>query len=481
MSDDLARLDATAQAELVRSGEASPGDLVEAAIGRIEALNGDLNAVIHPLFERAREAADGELADGPFKGVPFLLKDLIAHSAGDPFHEGMKFLRDLGWTEKEDTELVRRFRRAGFVICGKTNTPELGILATTEPEAHGATHNPWDVTRSPGGSSGGSAAAVAAGMVPAAHANDGGGSIRIPASACGLVGLKPSRGRTTLAPEFGDLNCGLVAEHVVCRSVRDTAAILDAVHGAAPGDPYVAPRPERAYLEEVGADPGRLRIGIRSRAPGGQFETHPECVTAAEEAGKLLESLGHGVEESAPEALDDPQYIEKFIGRWATGVAFELDYWARKTGKEVTAGDVEASTWTLAELARSLTAPQYLSALEHQQNATRQAARWWVEGFDLLLTPTMGEPATKLGEFDPDPENPVAPIMRSVAPAGFTAYWNSTGQPAISLPLHWNDDGLPVGIQLVAELGREDLLIRVAAQLEEAKPWTEHVPLAAAA
>jgi amidase len=295
------------------------------------------------------------------------------------------------------------------------------------------------------------------------------------------VGLKPSRGRTTLAPEFGDLNCGLVAEHVVCRSVRDTAAILDAVHGAAPGDPYVAPPPERAYLEEVGADPGRLRIGIRSRAPGGQFETHPECVTAAEEAGKLLESLGHGVEESAPEALDDPEYIEKFIGRWATGVAFELDYWARKTGKEVTAGDVEASTWTLAELARSLTAPQYLSALEHQQNATRQAARWWVEGFDLLLTPTMGEPATKLGEFDPDPENPVAPIMRSVAPAGFTAYWNTTGQPAISLPLQWDDDGLPIGIQLVAELGREDLLIRVAAQLEEAKPWSDHVPLAAAA
>jgi amidase len=481
MSDDLARLDATAQAELVRSGEASPGDLVEAAIGRIEALNGELNAVIHPLFEKAQEAAAGELADGPFKGVPFLLKDLIAHSAGDPFHEGMRFLRDLGWTEKEDTELVKRFRRAGFVICGKTNTPELGILATTEPEAHGATHNPWDVTRSPGGSSGGSAAAVAAGMVPAAHANDGGGSIRIPASACGLVGLKPSRGRTTLAPEFGDLNCGLVAEHVVCRSVRDTAAILDAVHGAAPGDPYVAPAPERAYLEEVGADPGRLRIGIRSRAPGGQFETHPECVTAADEAGKLLESLGHGVEESAPEALDDPEYIEKFIGRWATGVAFELDYWARKTGKEVTAGDVEASTWTLAELARSLTAPQYLSALEHQQNATRHAARWWAGGFDLLLTPTMGEPATKLGEFDPDPENPVAPIMRSVAPAGFTAYWNTTGQPAISLPLHWNDDGLPIGIQLVAELGREDLLIRVASQLEEAKPWTEHVPLAAAA
>src|SRR3954447_17122230 len=205
MNDDLARLDATAQAELIRSGEASAVDLVDAAIERTEALNGELNAVIHPLFEKARAAAAGELPDGPFKGVPFLLKDLVAHSAGDPFHEGMKHLRDLGWTEDEDTELVKRYRRAGFVICGKTNTPELGILATTEPEAHGATQNPWDATRSPGGSSGGSAAAVAAGMVPAAHGNDGGGSIRIPASACGLVGLKPSRGRTSLAPEFGDL------------------------------------------------------------------------------------------------------------------------------------------------------------------------------------------------------------------------------------------------------------------------------------
>jgi len=481
MTDDLARLDATAQAKLVRDGEASPAELVDAAIGRIEALNTDLNAVIHPLFDKARRAAAGDLPGGPFKGVPFLLKDLVAHSAGDPFHEGMRFLRDLDWTEDEDTELVKRFRRAGFVICGKTNTPELGILATTEPDAYGATHNPWDTSRSPGGSSGGSAAAVAAGMVPAAHANDGGGSIRIPASACGLVGLKPSRARTTLAPEFGDVNCGLVAEHVVCRSVRDTAAILDAVHGPAPGDPYAAPPPRGAYLVEVGADPGALRIGMRSAAPGGGFETHPDCVAAVEETGRLLESLGHGVEESSPEALDDPVHIERFTGRWATGVAFNLDYWARKTGREVTAEDVEASTWAFAEAARALSAPEYLSTLEYQQAAARDAAGWWEGGFDLLLTPTMGEPPTRLGEFDPDPDNPAAPLLRSVRPAGFTAYWNSTGQPAISLPLHWNDEGLPIGVQLVAELGREDLLIRAAAQLEEARPWAERAPVTAAA
>jgi amidase len=481
MTDELARLDATAQGELVRSGNASSLELVEAAIGRIEALNGELNAVIHPLFDKAREAAAGELPDGPFAGVPFLLKDLIAHSAGDPFCEGMRFLRDLGWTEDEDTELVTRFRRAGFVICGKTNTPELGILATTEPEAYGATHNPWDLSRSPGGSSGGSAAAVAAGMVPVAHANDGGGSIRIPASACGVVGLKPSRGRASLAPEFGDLNCGLVAEHVLCRSVRDTAAILDAVRGPAAGDPYVAPPPARPYLEEVGAEPGRLRVGLRSTAPSGQFETHPDCVAAVQDAGRLLESLGHGVEESSPSSLDDPTSVERFIGRWAAGIAFDLDHWARKTDREVTADDVEASTWALAQAARSLTAPDYLSALEYQQRSAREAASWWASGLDLLLTPTMGEPPTRLGEFAPDPENPTAPLLRSVAPAGFAGYWNTTGQPAISLPLHWSDDGLPIGVQLVAQLGREDLLIRVAAQLEEARPWADRLPAAALA
>jgi amidase len=480
MTDELALLDATAQAELVRSGEASPTELVEGAIARIEAMNGELNAVIHPLFEKARQAAGGELPDGPFAGVPMLLKDLVAHSAGDPFCEGMRFLRDLGWTEDEDTELVARFRRAGFLICGKTNTPELGILATTEPEAFGATRNPWDPERSPGGSSGGSAAAVAAGMVPVAHANDGGGSIRIPASACGVVGLKPSRGRTTLAPEFGDINCGLVAEHVVCRSVRDAAGVLDAVHGPAPGDPYVAPAPARPYLQEVGADPGRLRVGVRSAGPPGQFETHPACSDAVESTAMLLESLGHDVVESSPQALDDPVHVERFIGRWATGAAFDLDYWARKTGKEITAADVEASTWALNEGARTLTGPDYLSGLEYQQRTTRRAADWWASGFDLLLTPTMGEPPTRLGEFAAAPDDPTAPLLRSVRPAGFTAFWNVTGQPAMSLPLHWNEDGLPIGVQLVAELGREDLLIRVAAQLEKARPWAQRLPAAAA-
>jgi amidase len=477
LTGKLAALDATAQAEVVRSGEATPVELVEAAIARIEARNDELNAVIHPLFDGAREAAAGSLPDGPFRGVPIVLKDLMAHSAEDPFNEGMKHLRDLDWREPEDTELVRRFRAAGFVILGKANCSELGILPTTEPEAHGPTHNPWDMCRSPGGSSGGSAAAVAAGMVPVAHASDGGGSIRIPASACGLVGLKPSRGRVSQAPEFGDIMSGLVCEHVVARSVRDCAAILDAIHGPAPGEPYAAPTPARPYAEEAPGDPGPLRVGLMKTAPeSGEFDVHPDCVAAVDSAGRLLEELGHSVEISHPDALDDPTYTERFIQRWTSGVAWNLDYWSRKTGREVTEAGVEPSTWALAEMGRSLKAAEYLSALEHQQVTARRAAAWWVDGYDLLLTPTMGEPPTPLGDFAPESGNPAAAIFRSIPTAGFAAFFNSSGQPAISLPLHWSDEGLPIGVQLVAPLGREDLLVRIAAQLEQARPWADRRP-----
>ena len=266
-------IDATEQARLVRDGEASPSELLEEAVARLEALNPQLNAVIHPLVEQAREAAAGRLPDGPFSGVPFLVKDFSCYMKGVPVHEGMRVVRDAGYVADHDMWLTQRFRQAGFVIFGRTNTPELGILPTTEPVAYGATHNPWDLERSPGGSSGGSAAAVAAGIVAAAHANDGGGSIRIPASHCGLVGLKPSRARVSMAPDFGDALGGLVIELAVTRSVRDAAGILDAIHGPAPGDPYAAPAPERPYLQEVGADPGRLRIGIMTTPAGGGFET----------------------------------------------------------------------------------------------------------------------------------------------------------------------------------------------------------------
>lgn len=476
MNDDLGNLDATGQAELVASGQATPLELVDAAIERIERINPQLNAVITPLFDSARAQAAGELPAGPFRGVPFLLKDLSCHSAGDPFHEGMAFLKDRGWTEPHDTALAARFRAAGLVVLGKTNTPELGILPTTEPVAYGASRNPWDVTRSTGGSSGGSAAAVAAGLVPVAHANDGGGSIRIPASECGLVGLKPTRARVSSGPEFGDVMGGLTCEHVVTRSVRDTAAVLDATHGMEPGDPFTAPAPVRPYLAEVGADPGSLRIGVMTTAPLGQVTVHPDCVEAAEAAGRLLESLGHKVEVSHPTALNDPGFTGHFITNWAAGAAWTIDYWGRRTGTQVTVEDVEPLTWALAELGRSSTAAEWLWAREYLQVNSREVASWWSDGFDLLLTPTIAEPPPPLGSFDSPIDNPLHGLFRAAEVVPFTPPFNVSGQPGISLPLHWNADGLPIGVQLVAAFGREDLLLRVAAQLEAAQPWSMRRP-----
>jgi amidase len=391
----------------------------------------------------------------------------------------MRALKEAGHTADHDMWIAKKFREAGFVILGRTNTPELGILPTTEPVAYGPSRNPWNLEHSTGGSSGGSAAAVAGGMVAAAHANDGGGSIRIPASHCGLVGLKPSRARVSLAPDFGDILLGLVIELAVTRSVRDAAGILDAIHGPAPGDPYAAPPPARPYVEEVGTDPGRLKIGLMTVPSGGTFETHPECVTAAQDAAKLLEELGHHVEESHPTALDDPDYIPQFLVRWTSGVDWNLKYWGEKIGRELGPDDVEPCTWALAEQGRSHTAADLLRAIEYAQANSRRIASWWAEdGFDLLLTPTCGEPPPRLGEFESPPDNPAAPILRAIPFASFTAGFNTTGQPAISLPLHHTPDGLPVGVQLVAAYGREDLLLRIASQIETVRPWAERAPAA---
>lgn len=475
MSDDLARLDATAQAELVRRGEASPVELVDAAIERIEASNGEINAVIHPLYEKGRAAAAGDLPDGPFTGVPFLLKDLGAAFAGDPLHMGMQFLKDADFRSPVDSHLALRFRDAGFVTIGKTNTPELGILPTTEPRAYGPSRNPWDTSRSTGGSSGGSAAAVAAGMVPVAHANDGGGSIRIPASECGLVGLKPTRQRISEGPLIGDNMSGLTVELVVSRSVRDTAAILEAVHGPAPGDPYVAPPPLRPYTEEVGADPGALRVGVMTE-PLIEAEPNETVAEAARDAGRLLESLGHAVEESRPGGFEELDIVDTFLTRWMAGQTATLDQLGMVVGREIGPSDVEPLTWALAEEGRSRTAGQYLQAVGQHHLIARMVAAWFESGFDLLLTPTLGEPPPVLGSFDDSGSDPIAGLMRGVQTATFTALFNVTGQPAISLPLHWSDDGLPIGVQLVAPLGREDLLLRVAAQLEQARPWADRVP-----
>ena len=477
MSDELAFLDATAQAELVRRGELSPSALVDAAIARIEAVNPKLNAVIIPLFEKARaQAASADLPRGPFRGVPFLLKDLLAYSAGDPHHMGTRLLKRLGFVAPHDSNTAARLRAAGFVFLGKTNAPEIGTLPTTEPEAYGPTRNPWDPSRSTGGSSGGSAAAVAAGMVPAAHANDGGGSIRIPASECGLVGLKPSRARISFGPDLGEPIGGLAHEGVVTRSVRDTAALLDVLAGYEPGDPHTAPPPRRPFAEEVGADPGRLRIGILARLPGETGPTHPDCRAAAEGAARLLKSLGHAVEPSHPAALDELEVGQHFSMMYATHIARMVDVLGEVCGTPFGPGDLDPLNQALADLGRVATAQQYLATVDWLFGYTRRMAAWWASGFDLLLTPTLPQPPPPLGSFTPSREDPVMVGMRAAQFAGFTSPFNMTGQPAISLPLHWSDEGLPIGVQLAAAYGREDLLLRVAAQLEQARPWAGRRP-----
>ncbi len=473
-------LDATAQADLIRGAVASPAELVEDAISRIEKLNPELNAVIRTRFEEARREAAGTLPDGPFRGVPLVLKDLICTTAGEEMHEGMRILKEARYVAPVDQELARRFRAAGFVVVGRTNTPELGILPTTEPLAYGPTCNPWDTSRSTGGSSGGSAAAVASGMVPVGHANDGGGSIRIPASECGLVGLKPSRGRVSLAPEWGDIMGGLVCELAVTRSVRDTAAVLDAVAGPMPGDPFAAPASVTPYVQALTTDPGSLRIGLQTSAPGGAVTTHPDCVTAAESAGRLLESLGHRVESSVVTALDEIAFTENFLLVWSSGTSTDIDrYWPAKLGRAITEDDVEPLTWALAEFARQSSIGDLVMARQWLQAYSRRVAAWF-EDFDLLLTPTIAEPPPHLGEFDSPKDNPLHGLFRAAALVPFTPPFNVTGQPAISLPLHMNGDGLPIGVQLVAPYGREDILISVAAQLEAALPWDQRRPVVSA-
>jgi len=474
-ADEFAHLDATAQAALVRAGEVSALELVDAAIERIERGNPALNAVIHRRFERAREEARGALPDGPFRGVPFLLKDLDGVSAGDPYHAGNRALAQAGYVAPADSYLTAKFRRAGLVILGRTNTPEFGLMPSTESLAKGPTHNPWRLGHTPGGSSGGSAAAVAAGFVPMAHAGDGGGSIRIPASCCGLVGLKPGRGRLSLGPEAGEAWGGLVARLALTRSVRDCAAILQAVQGEMPGDPYTAPPPVTPYTAVIAAPGPRLRVGFTTRAPDPTVTTHADCAAAVSGAARLLEALGHRVEEARPAAWASEQFYQAtlthFLTAYGVWAAAEIDRVAALLGRAVTAADFEPGTWLIAEPGRTARALDYFAATEFFHAATRELARFWSEdGFDLLLTPVLPEPPPPLGQFH-DPANPLAGLARSAQFVPFVSPFNISGQPAISLPLHMNAAGLPIGVQLVAAAHREDVLLQVAAELERAAPW----------
>ena len=474
LADDTRWMDATDQAALVASGEVSALDLVEAAIERIERIDPSLNALTYRWFDDARRlAASPSLPSGPFRGVPFLLKDLYAAEAGRPLSNGSKCYKEAGYVSPDDTTLVSRYKAAGLVTLGRTNSPELGSVPVTEPEAWGPTRNPWDVSRTSGGSSGGAAAAVASGMVPFAHASDGGGSIRIPAACCGLVGLKPSQGRITLGPARDESNLGV--EHCVSRTVRDTARLLDATHGPGIGDTVIAPAPARPYVDEIGADPGRLRIGFLDHSPRG-FAVHQDCVTGVHATATLLESLGHHVEAAWPEILADHSQGKAFGAMWSTNMGMALRRFADALGREITADDVEAMNWVQAQFAEKVSGVDYAAAQAASVSFRRAVQSWWAEGWDLLLTPTLSEPPLAIGTIRNDPERPMAPLARSGEWVTFTGQFNQSGQPAISLPLHRTADGLPVGMQLVAAYGREDLLIRVASQLETAAPWAHLTP-----
>ncbi len=461
-------LDATAQAGLVRDGEATAGKLLEAAIAKVEKLNPALNAVVETMYESARAAARG-VPSGPFAGVPFLLKDIGASYAGAPMTSGSEYTRD--FVPDHDSELVVRYKRSGLVIFGKTNTPEFGIQPTTEPRLFGPCRNPWDAERSAGGSSGGAAAAVASGMVAMAHANDGGGSIRIPASCCGVFGLKPTRGRTTLGPD--DDVSGLVAEHAITRSVRDSAALLDAVSGPMPGDPCVAPPPERPFIEEVGADPGVLRVAFSTATPTGA-PLHQDCLAAVRDAAELCAGLGHEVEEAAP-VLDGEEIERHFAVLWSAGVASGVDGTYRTTGRKPSPDLFEPLTWALYEMGRGFSASEYLLAVSALQRVSRAVAAFFGR-YDVWLTPTLAEPPPPLGTFDSPPENPMQGYARATAYTPFTPIFNVTGQPATSVPLYWNEDGLPVGVHFAGRFGDEATLFRLAAQLEEARPWSDRRP-----
>lgn len=467
----------------------TPAELVERAIAQIEAHDPRLNAVVRRMFEQARTVAAAALPDGPLRGVPFLLKDLLADHAGVPTTSGSRYFA--GDVPQRDSELVRRYKAAGLVVVGKTNTPELGIMGVTEPALHGPTRNPYHAEHTPGGSSGGSAAAVAARLVPAAHAGDGGGSIRIPASSCGLVGLKPTRGRTPVGPDREEKWSGYVCQHAVTRTVRDTALLLDVIAGPELGSPYHAPVPERPFVDEVGRDPGRLRIAF-TLDPLLLGSTDPECRTAVERTAEHLARLGHDVEPARPD-FDREATADAYLSTVAANVYGDLAHAERTTGRRVRPRDVELATWVLREIGRTLSAGR-LMELHNIQGKTRWSVARFFQRYDLLLTSTTAKPPAEIGALMPTPVErvglevlrrlPLPMLLRQALVAArrqFAAYpntqlFNITGQPAISLPVHRTATGLPVGVQLAARFGEEGTLLRVAAQLEAELRWERVQP-----
>ncbi len=465
-------LDATAQAELVRRGEVSATDLVAAAIGRIAAVNPRLDAVIRTRFDRARTESAGELPDGPFRGVPILFKDLGCPVAGEVTAFGVGPMRDLAWPVT--SYLAQAFLAAGFVPLGRTNVPELGTAVTTEARSFPAARNPWDPGRSAGGSSGGSAVAVASGMVPVAHGNDGGGSIRIPASECGLVGLKPTRGRISQGPLVGEAWAGGTIDGVVTRTVRDAAGVLDVISAQMPGEPYYPPPLRRPLRDEVGADPGRLRVGVLDRPGGEGYLDDPQCRAAVAGTARLLGSLGHHVDESAPAAMFEQAFVRHFGVIIAADTEATFQAFERLLGRPIGEDEIEPRNAGYRRAGTALAAVAYLRSRAWIAMWARRMARWW-DDHDLLVTPTLGAPPPELGWFTA--AGPQHEGRRIVSFIPYTSQFNMTGQPAVSLPMHWTPGGLPVGVQLVAAYGREDVLVQVASQLEQAASWAQRRPL----
>jgi amidase/6-aminohexanoate-cyclic-dimer hydrolase len=467
--------DALGLAAWVRAGEVSPQELLEAAVSRVEERNPALNAVVLRAFEEGRKAIEAGLPEGPLRGVPWLLKDLHAAWKGLPLTNGSRFFADA--VSDYDAEIVQRYRRAGLVLFGRTASPEFGLTSTTESTLYGATRNPWRLDHSAGGSSGGASAAVAAGIVPAANASDGGGSIRIPASCCGLFGLKPTRARVPAGPTRGEGWSGMSTAHAVTRSVRDSAVLLDAVAGPATGDPYWAPPPARPFLAEVGADPGRLRIAVQTHAFNGA-PVDPECVAAARDAAELCRGLGHEVEEAA--LAVDPQLLATSAGTIISAhVRATLLERAAELGRDAAPDDVEPLTWLMAEGAKQLGASDYANALRGIHALGREVSVF-LERFDLILTPTMATPPLPIGRLSlsrADLPGLLADIPLTI---GFTQLFNASGHPAMSVPLCWSAAGLPIGVQFAARFGDEATLFRLAAQLETARPWFDRRPALAA-
>jgi amidase len=491
--NDYTELDATALAERVANKEVSPSELVELAISAIDRVDPQLNAVVHRMYEGARALArdDGrELPAGPFRGVPMVIKDFDGYAAGVPFTGSCRFLD--GYVPPQDSEAIARMRRAGFVFVAKTNCPELGIMGITEPKWRGPTRNPYDLQRTPGGSSGGSAALVAARAVPLAHGGDGGGSLRIPAAQCGLVALKATRGRVPLGPQQAEGWGGYVQWGALTRSVRDTAALMDCISGPLPGDPYAAAPLARPLVQELTKSPRALRIGFLAGTLFGR-QVHDDHRDAVLRAAAKLEQLGHHVEEAQPK-IEREQLVHAYLTQIAIGVAFELDQFAIMTGRKPRADLFEPVTWFLNQLGRTLSGVELMAAREATQAAGRATAAFH-ERYDLFLCPTVTYPPVRIGELDLGAAelaglaalrrlplaaalralmNKIAPELLELTPN--TQLFNQTGQPAISLPLEVSAQGLPVGMQLAAAMGRDDLLIRVAAQLEAAHPWAARRP-----